>query len=110
MLDLSRTPLTSLRFAAIIVGILAMHVWMGGHASSTHGVAAQGYAAQGAVFSASPTTVDAESAPATSGSHHVQAKAVPGASTEGSFGESGQSTSVDHPRSGCDHNRSQFLV
>ncbi|WP_165802637.1 hypothetical protein [Arthrobacter sp. Bz4] len=90
MLDLSRTALTSLGFAAIIVAILAMHVWMGGHGPSTHGASTWNDAADGAVFSASPMTLDTESATAMSGSHHVQANAAPAASTDGNSGESGQ--------------------
>ncbi|MBG6181414.1 hypothetical protein [Arthrobacter sp. CAN_A1] len=87
VLDLSRSALTFLWFTAVIIGILAMHVWMGGHGPSTHGVSAQGALAHGAVLSTNSMTSHTESATSTNGSHHVQANDAPAASSEGSAGE-----------------------
>ncbi|MBG6192314.1 hypothetical protein IWX64_003285 [Arthrobacter sp. CAN_A212] len=89
-LDLSRSALTFLWFTAMIIGILAMHVWMGGHGSSTHGASAQGASAHGAVLSTSSMTADTEHATSLSGSHHVQANDVPAAPPGESAGELGQ--------------------
>ncbi|MHA7155590.1 hypothetical protein [Arthrobacter sp. TMN-50] len=84
--DLSRTVLTFLGFVAIIVGILAVHVWMGGHGPSTHGVTARDAPAHGVALSASPATSTSGSATAMSGSHQVQALAGHAAAAERNTG------------------------
>ncbi|MBE0010242.1 hypothetical protein DXT87_10655 [Arthrobacter sp. AET 35A] len=95
VLDLSRSALTFLWFTAMIIGILAMHVWMGGHGTSTHGVSAQGVSAQGAathvvVLSTSSMTSETEPATSMGGSHHVQANDVSAVPPDGGAGEGGQ--------------------
>lgn len=56
---MSRLALTLLGLGAVIIGILAMHVWMSGHGPSAHG----------AVISTSPMTTVNESRTSTAGSH-----------------------------------------
>ncbi|MBE0010162.1 hypothetical protein DXT87_10200 [Arthrobacter sp. AET 35A] len=72
ILDLSRTALTFLGFVAIIIGILAMHVWMGGHGPTAHGSPAQSDSVHGAAVAANPTTTDIGSPTSMGGSHQVQ--------------------------------------
>lgn len=89
VLDVSRSALTFLGFTAMIVGILAMHVWMGGHGPSSHGISAQDATPHGAVHPASPTS---NLKPVTShnGSHHLQANDIPATSLDGNAGGWGQ--------------------
>ena len=73
LLVLPRAVLTFLGLSAVITGILAMHVWMGGHGPTAHG----------AMNPTSPvTTVSEFQTPADDHSHHTGASA-------GSFDSSG---------------------
>lgn len=88
-LDLSRSALTFLGFVAIIVGILAMHVWMGGHGSTAHGSPAQSGSAHGTAVAASQTTSDIGS-PSSMGAHPVQINDAYVVDFQGSTGDAAQ--------------------
>ncbi|MHA7275789.1 hypothetical protein ACX80O_04565 [Arthrobacter sp. Hz1] len=83
---LSRTAVTFLGFVAIIVGILAMHVWMGGHGASTHGAPAQGASAHGAALPASSTTSNPGFPTSVSGENRVPANNAHAAYPDGPAG------------------------